>query len=338
MITDLINLKPTNERQDRVETTQPTPHRAVTPHRDFSKHAIRSVVMNIINDENTMPIPAFSATVLKLRALLEQQDVDINLVIELIKLDPGLTSQYLQLAPVSKSGKKSTADIKTALIQAGIGQVRKQATALGVLDRVSHLRIKIDWNMFWLHNVLTARLTERIASAYRPITGKEYLAGLLHDVGKVFLEHYFPQDFEAVVQHAMERKCGMLEAEQKLLDITHSEISAALCERWGLHREIVRAVRFHHDPDSPFNKDPIEPENEKFLAACVAVADLVADICKADISGAKDMTGIALESTPEWLFLKKFTPKTGLDLDVEVELQKARESIEAAMSYSLPQN
>jgi len=291
----------------------------------------RDSVLAILN-KNVVAIPAFSASALRLKDLLKEQNVDMATITEIVKLDPGLTSQYLRAAQatdVKAACKKTTSNIKEALLKAGMGEVRKQATTIGVVDRVSNLRIKIDWSMYWLHSVLTARLTERIAGAYRPITGKEYLAGLLHDSGKVFMEHFFPQEFESVVMYAMERGCGMLEAEKRLLEITHPEISALLCEKWGLQREIVRSIRFHHEPNSPFNKDPIDPDQEKLLAACICVADILANICQANIPGAK-IYDQPFETLPEYLFLKTFTARTTLELDVASELEKAQKDIQAA--------
>jgi HD-like signal output (HDOD) protein len=81
------------------------------------------------------------------------------------------------------------------------------------MDTLSHLRIKIDWHRFWLHSgVLVARLIEKVAGSFRDVSGMEYLAGLLHDIGKIILEHYFPREFETIVLRSMERQCGHVPA------------------------------------------------------------------------------------------------------------------------------
>ena len=119
----------------------------------------------------------------------------------------------------------------------------------------------------------------------------------------------------------------MFEAEKQLIGITHAEISALLCEQWGVDHEIVRAIRFHHEPDSPFNQDTADLENQHFLATCICVADSMANICKANIQGARDLSGVQVESLPEWILLQQFTPITNLEIDLSEEMQKARRNM-----------
>ncbi len=296
------------------------------------KQAIRSVVIHELKNDTT--IPSFSNVGLKLIDLVNQ-DVDILAIAEVVKLEPGLTSKMLRLSNSVAMGGKSIKSIEDALTRIGMAEVRNMALSLGVIDQVSNLRVKIDWNKFWLHNLLTARVTEILANAYRKTSGKEYLAGLLHDIGKLYLEHHFPNYFESALLCAMEEKVSAFEAENQLFDITHAEVGALLCEKWGLHKEIIRSIRFHHDPNSPFNKDLASPEEERLLAACICTADSLANMCKANIQGANDFQKIELEFLPEWQLLQKFTPRISLDLDLAVEIQKAQDTIDA---YGLQSN
>jgi len=278
--------------------------------------------------QNDSQVPSFSATAQKLMTMVNH-DVDLDSIAEVVKLDPGLASKILRLANSVMFGGKSIKSIEDALFRIGMSEVKKLATAIGVMDRVAHLRVKVDWNMYWLHCLLTGRLTEVLAGAYRTVSGKEYLAGLMHDVGKLFMEHHFPQDFEAVIFRAVERSCGMYEAEKQLFDTNHAEVGSALCEKWGLHKEIIRSIQFHHEPNSPFNKDPNNPEEEQLLATCICVADALANMCKANIQGAKKFQDVSLESLPEWIFLQHYPAKNSLDLNLEAEIAKAQETINA---------
>ena len=111
-----------------------------------------------------------------------------------------------------------------------VEEVRRIAFTVGVMDSFSHLRIKIDWDRFWMHSILVARLSHKMAGAFRECSGAEYLSGLVHDIGKLFIEHYFPREFEQIIMKSLERRCGHSKIESEVLGIDHTQIGAAVCE------------------------------------------------------------------------------------------------------------
>jgi putative nucleotidyltransferase with HDIG domain len=306
------------------------------------KELLQDKVQAVIQKDSSVPV--FSTTALKLLNISNKEDLDMETVAEIVKLDPGLTTKYLKLANSVTFGGQSITSVRDSLVRVGMNEVRKLASSIGVMEVLVMFRpteaspkksavkkpkkTDVEWEMFWLHSLLTARLTDAIAGAYRSTTGKEYLAGLLHDVGKLFMERYFSKPFHKVISAAVERNSSMFEMEQQLLDTNHAQIGSLLCEKWGLHSEIVRAIRFHHQPTSDLNKDPDDPENEQFLAICVCIADLLANMCKANIPGSKDLENIECESLPQWKLLSAYKTRHSFEIDVLGELQKAQEAIE----------
>jgi HD-like signal output (HDOD) protein len=304
----------------------------------FAKQRVRERVLNVAEKDSA--VPAFSVSAQKLLEVSSKDEADIGEISQVVQLDPGLTSKYLRLANSSYYGGKSIMNVEEALLRIGLGEVRKLAAAVVAMSGTSCFRnvelvkpismhAKIDWNMFWLHSLFTARLTDILANAYRRTSGKEYLAGLLHDAGKLFMERHFTHEFEAATLRAIERGQGLYASEKQLFDITHAEASWALAEKWKLHREICRAIRFHHEPQSPFNKDPVDPEWEQFLATCLCLADTLANICGANILGARKFEGVEFESLPEWHLMQRFNPRGSLDLNPVEELEKTKELISA---------
>lgn len=295
--------------------------------RASQKLILREKVHQAVRKETD--VPAFQGSSAKLLQLVSKQDIHIEDVADIVKLDPGIASHLLKIASSPSFGSKQISSIQDALIVIGMNEVRNLATSLIVLNSFEHLRIKINWDLFWLHSLLTARLTERFAAAYRPVSGKEYLAGLLHDIGKLYMEHYFPKEFELVILLSAIANNGMYHAEKQLMDINHAEVGALLCKEWNLNPEIIRSIEYHHEPESDENQDPKDPTFEKLLALCISIADKVANICHVNIQGGENLDNVQIESLSEWKRLKRFSPQTTLILDVAGEVKRAEEIIAA---------
>ncbi|MDD2706455.1 MAG: HDOD domain-containing protein [Verrucomicrobiae bacterium] len=315
-----------NEPKETQKAAFPAPGlpKKISPQRRFH---IREPLLRAI--QHNAEIPAFSASTRKLLNITDKNQIQLDDVVEIIRMDPGLTSKYLKLANSAAFGGESITDIQEAIMRIGFHEVRKIATAIEVLGSFSFLRKKVvDWNLFWLHSILTARLTQALANAFRDTSGKEYFAGLLHDIGKLFLEHFYPEQLDALVDYATQTGANLYEAETQILDITHPEVGEALCRRWNLDEEITLAIRYHHAPQTlPLHKDA--PPQARLLAACICVSDAIANICKANIENGRILSDSELLASPEWEMLNQFSPCRTLDLDVAGELKKSQEAIQA---------
>lgn len=265
--------------------------------------------------------PSLSASALKLIDLLKNEHSQMEDLEKVIELDPGLAARCVRAASSVMYGGRPVGSIKQALMTIGFSEIRRLAFAIGVVDSFSRLKIKVDWSKFWLHSMLVGRLTQTIASAFHETTGAEYLAGLLHDMGKLVIEHNFPNEFEVVLLKSMERKCGHAVVERDTLGIDHARIGGAMCHVMKVSPAVRNAVGHHHDV---FNKLSLVRKlpDKGFLAACVSMADSLANLCGAGISGAK--VSIEWDQLDSWKFLTgNFSPQFGLELDLEQELQKA---------------
>jgi putative nucleotidyltransferase with HDIG domain len=280
-------------------------------------------------------IPAFSATTQRLMDTVGQRYVTFSELAEVVRLDPGLASKYLRLANSAMFGGQNITDISHALLRLGFDEIRRLATGVEVIDRLSHLCEQIDWNQFWLHSLLTAQLTERLANAYQPMSGKEYVAGLLHDVGKLFLQKYYPQQFNSVIMHSVKTGCSLFDAEIQFLGVTHPELGSALCEKWRLHEEITHSIRFHHEPDKLRPNGDAAKRGMSLLATCICVGDSLAKVCDQRAKEGQPLSNADLTSIPEWIFLAHFTPRAQLDLNLETAFEKAKQTI-AAVSAPIP--
>ena len=272
-------------------------------------------------------IPAFSSAAIKLGQLTRDPDVSMEEIREVIEMDPVLAADCTKVASSAGFAARRISSIEQALMLIGMKQISRIAFAMGVMKKFDDFKGDVDWDKFWLHSVLVARLTEKVAEAYRPSTGAEYLAGLLHDCGKIFLERYFVDEFGEILLAAERRSCSHVAVEPEFIGLTHAQIGAAVCSSLQAHIEVIRAVWHHH---GPFTNPEGQPDNTKFLAACVAVGDALANYSQVNISGARIMDeSIPFDQLPEWRFLGQYQMTYGLELDLETEVAAAQEDLKA---------
>lgn len=244
---------------------------------------------------------------------------------KVIALDAGLAARCLQVASSIGFAARHIDTIDQALMLIGIQQIRRIALAVATIGALSEFKAQVDWRRFWLHNVLVARLTDKVASTFRQTTGMEYLAGLMHDVGKLFIEHYFPAEFEQIVAGSIRNRCNHATMEREILGLDHTQIGAALCERMQVHNHILRAIWYHHDPlNASHTADALGDGG--FLAICVGIGDRLAN---SNPESREDFvhTSDAIERSPEWVFLQQIFLPHKLELDLPGEVKKAQDDM-----------
>jgi HD-like signal output (HDOD) protein len=107
---------------------------------------------------------------------------------------------------------------------------------------------------------------ETLGEAQSGSDESEYVAGLLHDVGKIIMVAAFPEYFEQIQAGLGDQKMDLLRMETAMLGINHCELGALYLSAHKLPAATIQAVRFHHHPDSA--------TADIRLVAAVQVADL----------------------------------------------------------------
>ncbi len=195
-------------------------------------------------------LPAMPQILLKLIEQCQSEEVGMAALAELIGKDPGMTGKILGVANSSayhRSGRKvglehsltalGTDMIKTLVISESVFQV---------FNNFSHSN-STDLRGFWHHSLSAAVLAREIAGRMSyPHIEEAYLAGLLHDVGRLALLATAPKEYTLnFLARDDENLCAF---EQRTLNITHSEAGAWLIERWNLDSFLADSVLYHHEP------------------------------------------------------------------------------------------
>jgi putative nucleotidyltransferase with HDIG domain len=138
--------------------------------------------------------------------------------------------------------------------------------------------------VYWRHAVATAAAARELARGAGADPDEAFLAGLLHDLGRLVLTVFAPGSAHMLRAWAVEEDVDSRNVEVRLTGRAHDEVGAAVARRWSLPEPIVAAIALHHAPSEAF-----EP-GTSLLTAVVHVADAIAH--------AMDLAGDPAEAVP----------------------------------------
>jgi HD-like signal output (HDOD) protein/signal transduction histidine kinase len=196
-------------------------------------------------------LPTMPQVLLKLMQQCQDENAGIGELAQLIAQDPGMAGTVLTAAHSSayhRSGGRKPS-IEQALMTLGTDMVKTLVISESVFQVFNEFSRPgaIDLRGFWKHSLGAAVTARAIAQRMQhPHAEEAYLAGLLHDVGRLALLAAAPQEY-AVNFHAHDdaRLCWV---EQRTLEITHAEAGAWLVARWQLDSFLADSIQYHHEP------------------------------------------------------------------------------------------
>lgn len=230
---------------------------------------------------NCPRLPSLGSINSALRELLSADNGYTSQISEVIRRDPSLTARLLRLVNSVYYGFNSRINsIEEAVFYLGVRQIRQLATVTPIIEDFQRIagKTQFRWRQFWQHCISTAILTREILNAEKS-TGDEadYVAGLIHDVGKIAMASMFPGHFTVIQQRLREEPGDLLEMENVVLGMDHAELGGLYLEYHNLPDVLIEAARFHHQPE----RAVLHPE----LVAAVQLADRLTRYSKIGDSG-----------------------------------------------------
>jgi len=228
---------------------------------------IRSEVESI-NEIVSMP------TVLaELMSELNKSDAATYKVVRLVETDPALTGNILRVVNSPFYGLRWRVNsVSSAIALLGIAETSRLLTAFYMKQRMLALNPGQQGflGLLWSHSVNTASIARLIVKEFGILTGgKEFTAGLLHDMGKIVIVQYFPNELTMINRMVKELELDDVQAENQIVAISHTDIGSVLAEKWRLPLDFAEVMRLHHTPQLA----ELNPE----LTTVIRFADLLAE-------------------------------------------------------------
>ena len=211
--------------------------------------ALSKVDMIIRTVDNLRPMPTSITRALR---AIEDSSATSTEISEIIGLDQALSASILQSAnSVAMGFSTDCSKLSEAVMRLGFKRLKGLILGIAAVGpfNQSLKGYRFGAGELWNHSIATAVSAEWIARELRyPDPEEAYTAGLLHDMGKLFLDQFVFSDYTRIVDLMLKYKLTLYQAEEQLLGIDHAKVGGLIAEKWNFPVVLVDAIRYHHTP------------------------------------------------------------------------------------------
>ena len=219
-------------------------------------------------------LPTLPTVISKLSELINDLDCSATDIIELLKSDSAIASRILKVVNSSlyRSSSNHVLSLQEAIVRLGFKEVNNIAlgTALITMFPVRQKGL-FSRREFWKHSLYTSLLAVELGKAvgYTKFrTDELHLAGLLHGIGKLIFDLYFPELFQKSLTLAAHAEYPLCRSEEMVMGIDHCELGQVVALNWHLPPVAVNVIRFYSKPEEC-------PDEFRDVARIVNLADFV---------------------------------------------------------------
>ena len=215
-------------------------------------------------------MPAFPKSVQAILEMTRNMNCLPKDLVGVIEKDPVMTVKILRIINSAYYGlPNKITSVAQSVVYLGINTIKNLAlsfAAVGILPRFS--TAGFDIQRYLLHSLTVAAvsriLCEKHARAEADPTDC-YIAGLLHDFGKVVFAQFMGAEFVKALALALDGGRPLYQTELEVIGADHAFVGAMLAKKWQFAEQLVNCIRDHH-------KDDAEPSA---MLDCLRMADLI---------------------------------------------------------------
>ena len=210
-------------------------------------------------------LPAFPKTSHQALAMIKEENVGIPQLANVVLQDSALSSNILRVAnSIYYNAQRMFTKVNEAIAYIGLQETKHiiySAFGRSLFGRGQSAKT-------WRHSISAAFAAEEIAKAAHIDADEAYLTGLLHDVGKTFLQSKIAPKYYSIMSalETTQDKDMVIASEQRAWGYDHAQIGELLLRRWNFAEQMSFAVGQHHNPEQPDNT----------LCQCIALANQIA--------------------------------------------------------------
>lgn len=222
---------------------------------DNVEHLVDVFPMEIVEPERIVAheseVASFPDVYLKLREEVDSPKASVQSLSALVSHDISLSAKLLKLVNSPLYGFPEAVDsIERAISLVGIRELSTLAMGITAINYFQGIPPElVDMRTFWRHSISCGILAKILAQHLgEKQVERFFIAGLLHDVGRLVLFKKMPYASTEALIYARNNFVPIVEAERTVFEFTHTDVSSHLLAQWKFPQHLSELINFHHDP------------------------------------------------------------------------------------------
>jgi len=206
-------------------------------------------IQKLTHQIDTFPtLPAVVNRVLKITSDPDSTSTDL---IKVIIPDIALTTCIIKVANSAFFGLSSQVrSLQQAVTVLGFIEIRNLVISKAIFDSFKNFNnvLQLDIQKFWEHSFLCGLSSKLLASRFSKDINEFFVAGLIHDVGKLIINISMPLESMQIIENVGPLKFKTHQIENKILGITHEALGMMILKRWMFPENLIISAGYHHCP------------------------------------------------------------------------------------------
>ena len=196
-------------------------------------------------------MPPISPIIGKVNQIAHEIETSPKELVKIIMLDPVLTGKVIKLVNSSFYGvAERVQSLPQAVILLGVNTVKNLAVSTALLGTISiKKKSSLDLEEFWKHCLASAvgcKLLGKALNVPNEEMGRYFVAGLLHDIGKILFIRINPGKYNQVLEECRQFGVSLSFSEIAHFGCSHTHAGGLLAKKWRLDNALIDSVESHH--------------------------------------------------------------------------------------------
>jgi putative nucleotidyltransferase with HDIG domain len=232
-------------------------------------------------------MPAFPQSVQKVLHMTRDITCAPKDLVQVIENDPLMTLKVLRVVNSAQYGlPKKVTTIGHSVVYLGLNTIKNLALSIAAIGMLPKVQINgFDTQQYLIHSLATASIAKQLANRMGDVDPMDcFIAGLLHDFGKVVFAQHMPQEFQKALEISLWNESPLNCTLQEIIGADHAIVGALLAEKWRFAPSLVETIRSQFDAILP----------DTSMVACVFAANQISKKLKLGFGG-----NVYIESFPQ---------------------------------------